>query len=247
MQTGSMKLRQQSALKAVARDTTLTERVQQQIEDLILDQALLPGERLPSENEMARTLTVSRSVVREAIRLLTAKGLVAARNGSGIYVRALGAELVSQPIQLLCRARGLTTEQLIEIRAALETATARLAAERATAQDIAALEAAVKRLEDPALGFEEHVQADLAFHRCLAVATHNPLFEVFTEALTLVLAEFLSTAFAHDHRRSAESAAIDHGRILARVKAGDSEGAAREMSAELAKASKSLSVHRRRR
>src|SRR5437764_14918137 len=102
-------------LKAVTRDVSLTARAERQLEDLIVEGSVQPGERLPSENDMARELGVSRTVVREAVRLLTARGLVEARNGSGIYVRALGAELVRGPMDLLLRARGLTGEQLLAV------------------------------------------------------------------------------------------------------------------------------------
>jgi GntR family transcriptional regulator, transcriptional repressor for pyruvate dehydrogenase complex len=67
-------------LQTVTRDQTLTERARQQFEELIVSGKLRPGDRLPSESEMGKMLGVSRTVVREAVRLLSAKGLVEARN-----------------------------------------------------------------------------------------------------------------------------------------------------------------------
>lgn len=73
--------------KAVERNLSLTERTEQQLEELIGDQSLRSGERLPPQDELAERLGVSRTVIREAVRFLMAKGLLEARKGSGIYVR----------------------------------------------------------------------------------------------------------------------------------------------------------------
>jgi DeoR family transcriptional regulator, aga operon transcriptional repressor len=73
--------------KAVERNLSLTERTEQQLGQLIVDQSLRSGERLPPQDELAERLGVSRTVIREAVRFLTAKGLLEARRGSGVYVR----------------------------------------------------------------------------------------------------------------------------------------------------------------
>src|SRR5215469_14561145 len=74
--------------KAVERNRSLTERTEQQIEALIVQQSLRPGERLPPQDKLAQQLGVSRTVIREAVRFLIAKGLIEARKGSGVYVRS---------------------------------------------------------------------------------------------------------------------------------------------------------------
>jgi DeoR family transcriptional regulator of aga operon len=78
-----------TTFKAVERNLSLTERTQQQIEALIVKSALRPGERLPPQDQLAERLNVSRTVIREAVRFLMAKGLLEARKGSGVYVRSL--------------------------------------------------------------------------------------------------------------------------------------------------------------
>lgn len=83
--------------KAVERNLSLTERTEQQIEALIVDQSLRPGERLPPQDELAERLDVSRTVIREAVRFLIAKGLLDARKGSGVYVRS--SESASPSVQ----------------------------------------------------------------------------------------------------------------------------------------------------
>jgi DeoR family transcriptional regulator of aga operon len=83
--------------KAVERNLSLTERTEQQIEALIVDQSLRSGERLPPQDQLAERLGISRTVVREAVRFLIAKGLLEARKGSGVYVRPPGSGFQGGP------------------------------------------------------------------------------------------------------------------------------------------------------
>ena len=106
--------------KLVKRDTTLSERTEQQLEELILNRSLRAGDRLPSQEELGRLLGVSRTVIREAVQLLTAKGLLEGRKGSGIYVRALGIELVQRPVNMLARSHVINQSKIMEARDLLE-------------------------------------------------------------------------------------------------------------------------------
>lgn len=95
--------------KAVERNLSLTERTEQQIEALIVQQSLRAGERLPPQDKLAEQLGVSRTVIREAVRFLIAKGLIEARKGSGVYVRSSdGAQQPDRPSvrQVAPRAKG---------------------------------------------------------------------------------------------------------------------------------------------
>jgi DeoR family transcriptional regulator of aga operon len=80
--------RRSHMFKAVERNLSLTERTEQQIESLIVQESLRSGERLPPQDKLAEQLGVSRTVIREAVRFLIAKGLIEARKGSGVYVRS---------------------------------------------------------------------------------------------------------------------------------------------------------------
>jgi DeoR family transcriptional regulator, aga operon transcriptional repressor len=82
--------------KTVERNLSLTDRTERQIKQLIVDQSLRSGERLPPQDELAERLGVSRTVIREAVRFLMAKGLLEARKGSGIYVRHTESDLPAQ-------------------------------------------------------------------------------------------------------------------------------------------------------
>ena len=219
-------------LKAVIREQTLTERAQQQFEELIVSGKLKPGDRLPSESEMGKMLGVSRTVVREAVRLLSARGLVEARSGSGIYVRELNSGMIREPIDLLLRCRAIKVEDIIDVRTLMEVHLAGLAAERATSEDIAAMEQAIAALHNPRLSPREYAEIDVAFHACLAAASGNPLFGILSQSLNAVMIDPIR--FTFERSTSARNDTIqEHGRILDRVKARDPEGARQAMAESL--------------
>jgi GntR family transcriptional repressor for pyruvate dehydrogenase complex len=214
----------------------LTERAETQLEALVVERTYLPGEKLPSESEMGRLLGVSRTVVREAVRKLVARGLVEARNGSGIYARALGAALVQQPLELLIRGNRLQPLQLLEVREAIDAEIAGLAAERAEPDEIQALEATVDVLRRKNVGRKDFVDSDLAFNRCLAAATHNPLFQALAQAINGVLRPLIEEFWDQDGAVAQETSLEDHGRILQCVKEHDVAGARRAAAREIERA-----------
>lgn len=219
--------------KIVARDLNLTERAKQQLEDLIVNRKLQAGERLPAEGEMAKMLGVSRTVIREAIRTLAAKGLVESRTGSGIYVRQLDHEIVQQPMNLLLRSNNLSVEEILEVREMLDVKIAQLAAERAQPEDIEAMEESIKTLSRLKLTAAEYTQADMAFHRHLAVAARNPLFLILSNSIGDVMLEVRLRVFSVDSTRAIEQAILLHSKILSRVKAHDAAGASHEIEQDL--------------
>ena len=139
-----------------------------QLAQRILDGSFAMGDRLPPERSLAESFSASRGTVREALRSLSARGLVARRVGSGtfvIYEPDVGETDVSEITSPL---------ELVEVRAAIEPQMARLAVLNATARDMAALERAVAEMEGVA-DAERFSLADEMFHLRLAEATHNPL------------------------------------------------------------------------
>jgi GntR family transcriptional repressor for pyruvate dehydrogenase complex len=218
--------------KTVTREQTLTERAQKQLEDLIVSGSLKPGDHLPSESQVGKMLGVSRTVVREAMRLLSAKGLVEARGGSGIYVRQLNSGMIRDPIDLLLRCRAISVENIVEVRAVIEVHLAGLAAQRATSEDIAAMEEAIAQLHNPKLTPREYAEIDVAFHAHLAVAAGNPLFGILSQSINAVMVDPIR--FAFEGKDSARKDTIrEHSRILDQVKARDPEGARQAMAESL--------------
>lgn len=227
-------------LKAVSRDMTLADQVRQQLENLIVGDSILPGDRLPSEKAMSAKMGVSRSVVREAIQQLTAQGLVETRTGSGIYVRALGTHLVTEPMNLLLRSHRFGTEEILEVREVLEVKIAGLAAERAQPVDIEAMQSTIDALTNTQLTPSEYAETDVAFHNRLAAAAGNPLFSVLSNSINDVMIKIRLRAFSVDGLETAQRAARYHARILEKVTAGDVEGARLAMTEHLREARDTL-------
>lgn len=201
-----------------------SDRVADQLETLILDNALPSGERLPPENELARQYGVSRTVIREAVRSLAAKGLVHVAQGSGTVVRGMTNELASQSISTVLKqnTRRVDIEKLLEVRRMLEVEIAGLAAERRTDADLKTLDETMLLLERE--GESGFVENDIAFHAALAHATHNEFFEILLESLADALIQVRRMALkipetprrAFGHHRAIQKAVVEGDSLRAR-------------------------------
>lgn len=213
----------------------LSEQLADQIQQLIASQSLHPGDRLPSERQLAERLGVSRSVIREAMGVLKARGLLEARPGDGTYIQSptsteasahLGLLLSSQQVSDRCR-------DLNEVRGTLEVEMAALAAERAGPGDIAAMEAALAEMERDTQDVDQFTRCDMAFHSALSAATHNEVFRVLTTLIDDLWLEFRLAACRHDFRGALEGALSHYPLILECIKTQDPAGARSRMQAHL--------------
>ena len=140
---------------------------------------LQPGDLLPAEDDLVVDPSVSRTVLREAIRVLAAKGLVQARPKTGTRVRPRAEWNMADPDILTWRVQAGPTvelyEQVTEVRMALEPQAARLAAERATDDEIAAIRASYDAMEAGVGEQVIYLAADLLFHQQILLACHNEL------------------------------------------------------------------------
>jgi GntR family transcriptional repressor for pyruvate dehydrogenase complex len=198
------------------------------LENLILARSLQPGERLPAERQLGELLGVSRTVVREAIRSLAAKGLVRVTTGSGTYVEKLGPQLLRDSVNLLIRAHDLTPDQVYEVRTVLEVTIAGLAAQRARPENIEAMEKTIAILRGPQLTAGEFVKHDFGFHVHLAEATQNPLFEALIASTSDVVFRVIRQTYTLGGQEIV--AADEHSEILELVRRRDVEGARRIMA-----------------
>src|SRR5690606_19743366 len=112
---------------------TVTRRAVEQIKAMIADGTLHPGQRLPTERELAAKMGLSRSSMREAIRVLTTLGVLEARHGAGVYVTELHPRRLLEPFSVLAEVgRGTTLLEMLHVRRIVEPAAAALAAVRAS-------------------------------------------------------------------------------------------------------------------
>ncbi|CAN5516368.1 FadR/GntR family transcriptional regulator [soil metagenome] len=153
---------------------SIKEQVLQQLKQYIISGMVLPGERLPSERELAERLGIGRTSVREALKVLEAIGLVESRIGDGTFITAQIGASIGRTIGLGLMTWGGTIVEILEARLMIEGEAARVAAERATDEDLSALLAALERMER-AVTFPNYLTADMQFHRLVGQATHNTI------------------------------------------------------------------------
>ena len=224
---------QRDLFQTIHRGTTLSNRVTHQIEQLIIEGHLQPGDRLPPERELARQFGVSRTVVREAVRALVAKSLLEVQPGSGTIVRSPTTKSVAQSMTMLLRSGQpeIDYEKVHEVRRLLEVEIAGLAAERCTAEDLEEMEDIIHQtseIQDDQACFPE---CDVAFHAALARATHNELFPLLLDSMTDVMVKVRQMGF--EVPGMPLRALKHHSAIYEQVKAGDPEGARQAMREHL--------------
>jgi GntR family transcriptional repressor for pyruvate dehydrogenase complex len=171
-----------SSLTSIGPSRSLVVEIGQRIAADIAAGRLAPGSRLPTEQEMMDAMGVSRTVIREAVAALRAEGLVMTRQGIGSFV-------AEQPTQALFRIESGQAASLsdalhiMELRTAVETEAAGLAAERATKVQRRAIHAALEAIDSAIERGEAAVSEDFAFHAMITDATGNPQFRRFLDFL----------------------------------------------------------------
>jgi GntR family transcriptional repressor for pyruvate dehydrogenase complex len=225
----------------------LYEQVVQHLQDRIISGELQADDQLPPERQMAEQLGVSRTVIREAIKTLEQRGLVKVLTGSGTYVSQTDPEIVSESIGLLIQQRLSSFRDLNQVRRMLEIEIAGLAAERAGAEDIEAMEEALRKMEvaialadDHPDRLERFIEADLAFHNALVETSQNPLLPVLLEPIAGQLLEF--RRLASSAPGAMQDALSYHRKILKHLKAHDASACRELMREHLAKAEEWVSL-----
>jgi GntR family transcriptional regulator, transcriptional repressor for pyruvate dehydrogenase complex len=214
----------------VAREPRLSDKVADMMLETILSRRLDVGERLPSERELGEQFGVSRTVVREAVRALVAKGVIEVRSGSGLRVAAVDAAAVSESMTLFLRGGSLDFEKVHEVRRLLEVHIAGLAAERAGEDDLAYLAEVHERMQRQVGDVEAAARDDLEFHRVIARATHNELYLVLMDSIGGSLIDIRRDNLGSG---SAPATLQQHQRVFERISAHDADGARAAMSAHL--------------
>lgn len=189
---------------------------------------LRPGERLPTEAQLALAHGVSRTVVREAVHQLKSRGLVRSRQGSGVFVALESANrsLAFDPSVL---ASVQAVVHVIEVRRVLEGEIAALAARRATRAQVAVLRRALKAIDAAVAAGRDGVLEDLAFHRALGECTGNPQFSLLLGFLEQYLREAMRITRGNEARRPDFMDAVrsEHHAIVEAIAARDPAAARR--------------------
>jgi DNA-binding FadR family transcriptional regulator len=214
-----------SALRPVRLPTAAAEVADRLVTAIAIGE-YLPGERLPSERELAQLLGVSRSTVREASGRLLAAGIVDVRRGrlGGIYVRERWTGTTAEAVRRTLLPRWEEMEQLFDLRCLVEGMVARTAAHRRRDGDIERMREVLGRLAAAQTPHQEHA-ADIAFHEAVVAATHNPqIAGLSRDLLTRVSLGFPIEPFDSDPAVCLR-ALREHTLMCEAIAAGDAERA----------------------
>ena len=193
------------------------------------------GRSFPTEAELAKQHGVSRSVTREAVKMLAAKGLLTARPRQGTMVQPTSSWNLFDPDVLrwlLERSFSIDLlRQFTQLRVAIEPAAAALAAEAADEEDIALIAAGYARMEAAERGADDTLDADIAFHIAILRASGNPFYVQFRD----VVATALQTSIRFTNRIRGHTASLPaHHAVLEAIEARDPAGAHAAMQAIIA-------------
>lgn len=219
------------------RTVSIDESIVKEIRALIEAGDIRPGDRLPAERDLARAFSVSRPSLREAMRRLATMGLVEIRWGQGVFIRASDLDFLIEHMTPLVFGQGNVVD-LYEIRRQLEVAAAGWAAERATAEEKAAL----RQLSDGAVAQRDLLSADpeLArdidrrYHNMIAALSHNAVLVRVMIGLLDLLADLRQRSFAIPGR--AQRSLDEHERITAAIERGDAPASREAMLRHLEQA-----------
>ena len=193
----------------------LSDRLAALLSDQIGNGSLRPGDRLPTEQQLALRHGVSRTVVREAVHQLESRRLVKARQGAGVFVTPpmLNSPLEFDP-HVLESVQSVV--HVVEVRRVLEGEIAALAAERATRTQIATMRRAMKTIDSATRDGQDGVAEDLALHRAIGEGAGNPQFRLLLGFLEQYLREGMRITRGNEARRQdfMDAVRVEHRAIV---------------------------------
>jgi GntR family transcriptional repressor for pyruvate dehydrogenase complex len=232
-------------------DRQTYQQIASRIVQLIAEGSFKPGDRLPTERELGRTLGVSRHTVSQAVKVLAATGVVRPRQGSGIYVMQTSPLTASGFIDVTVRGDPRQVEQLCEFRMTLEMQTARLAAERITPRLLRQVEDAAQATLSSAERQDagQFTEADTAFHSGIAEATGNEYLLAAVATVNRISFWAGNMVMGSDGGTpgSPIASARQHLAIAQAIHNGDPDAAAREMQQHILTSLESYELEVRRR
>lgn len=196
--------------------------IAEQIQKLVVSGELGTGDKLPSERELCENFGASRTAVREAVSGLISKGILERRN-NGIFVKEVDRQTIVEPMTILIARKNISINDILEVRGILDIESARLAAQRATEEDVEDLRRCVEEAEKPSSSEKSRRYHVADFHRLIAKATHNPLLD----NLYAIIFEILKND-SRSIEELSESSKM-HKDVFEKIRSRDAAGAEREM------------------
>lgn len=224
-----------AAIEPLEREQRLYERVVKKVLELISSGAWKAGYRLPPERELSEAFGVSRTVVREAVKALEARGVLESATGTGVSVRRADFNMVSKSLQTYMQlSQQVDFEiRLNEVRQVLEVEMVALAASRITAEQRKQLRQICNEMRVGSNNSKQMAELDFRLHVTLAEATQNELFKVLLAPLINQLRDQIILTW-EDFPRPVNIVLDQHEAIVAAVESGDAEAARQAMATHLA-------------
>ena len=203
--------------------------VSEQIKTLIIEGNLKPGDKLPSERELAKTIQVGRLSLREGLRILETMGIIETKYGvnSGSYISKIGIENLIAKFSECLRLGNITIEKLYEARLELGLISVKYFIERGTKEDLQKMEGCVKEAESLLNRGLQTREKNIYFHQLLAQASQNPVFILVQHSLLETIRHFLSK-FDSPHKHS-KKVLEGNKRILKQLQERNIQGALKAM------------------
>ena len=197
---------------APIKSTRIYEEIVRQVKQMIAEGRLKSGDRLPPERDLAEKFVVSRTSVREALRVLESLGLIEIRAGEGTFVRGVSVESLIEPLALVMAAQREAIGELFEARRVLEPAIAVLAAGRATPEEIHEMERILEDQAKEIAAGKTGLAQDAAFHAAIGTAAHNRAITRIAHAIMDLLTQSREESLNTPGRPTRSHQ--DHRRIL---------------------------------
>lgn len=204
------------------------DRVLNVFKEALITGRLVPGDRLPSEIELSRSLSISRGSIREAMKILAAFGIVEIRRGDGTYIAKSDHKVIFDPLLFSLILSNANVKELVELRELMGFAIVRLIIENAGEAELHNIERTIFQMEEliekyGEIGADELVQSDLDFHRALGDAAQNRLVEKIYNFVMDFFAP--SIRMTHENERGGRKALFHHQKIYAALKSRNVEEA----------------------
>jgi len=229
-------------LKPIER-TSVSDAIANQLVELISQGSLKPGDRIPSEKQLCEKFNVGRTSVREALRSLAGMGILESHAGDGTFVTRDSGRHLERVFQWGLLLDRKVIDDLIDTRLMLETHTAKLAAKKATAADLAEMQAALRGMSDSLENTAEYLEHDLRFHLIIARATQNSILQSLLGTTRGYLQAWIQrtlTAEPDAVRRRAKLSISEHRAILKALQVRDAKAAGKAMASHILSSSADL-------
>jgi GntR family transcriptional regulator, transcriptional repressor for pyruvate dehydrogenase complex len=220
-----------AALGGSIPSTTAVAEVARRLMDYFTSDAIQPGDRLPPERQLAASMGVGRSAIREALAALELLGVVTVRPGSGTYLRGRASELLPQTLSWGMLIGAPKTRELIEVRHGLEVQAARQAAASIDAEALEVLTGHLAEMESNKTSFDRFVAADMRFHQAIAAAADNSLLDDLLQSIRSLIRVWVERAL--NDSTHAQLSCDEHRAILSALSTRNSDQAAAAMSVHM--------------